>query len=108
MERDQPVEEKQVVVTSGFGQIFPKGIPIGHGARASGEEDVNIYKQIEVRPFVDFRASGGGDGADHPLTARRRRCSSLVPATTDPSRPASRDHGHLGRPRRDCEGALAD
>jgi rod shape-determining protein MreC len=53
VERDKPVEEKRVVVTSGFGQIFPKGIPIGL-VQTIGEVDVNIYKQIEVRPFVDF------------------------------------------------------
>jgi rod shape-determining protein MreC len=41
------------VITSGFGQIFPKGIPIGI-VQSVGEVDVNIYKQIEVRPFVDF------------------------------------------------------
>jgi rod shape-determining protein MreC len=55
VERDQKVELKQLVVTSGFGQIFPKGIPVGVVASV-GEEDVNIYKQIEVQPFVDFRA----------------------------------------------------
>jgi rod shape-determining protein MreC len=55
VERDQSVDLKQVVVTSGFGQIFPKGIPVGV-VESVGEEDVNIYKQIEIRPFVDFRA----------------------------------------------------
>jgi rod shape-determining protein MreC len=53
VERDQPVEEKLIVTTSGFGQIFPKGIPIGV-VQSVGEIDVNIYKQIEVQPFVDF------------------------------------------------------
>ena len=53
VERDKPVEEKLVVVTSGFGQIFPKGIPIGL-VQTIGEVDVNSYKLIEVRPFVDF------------------------------------------------------
>ncbi len=53
VERDKPVEEKLVVVTLGFGQIFPKGIPIGL-VQTIGEVDVNPYKQIEVRPFVDF------------------------------------------------------
>ncbi len=53
VERDQPVEPKLIVITSGFGQIFPKGIPIGI-VQSVGEVDVNIYKQIEVRPFVDF------------------------------------------------------
>lgn len=53
VERDQRVEVKLIVITSGFGQIFPKGIPIGI-VQSVGEVDVNIYKQIEVRPFVDF------------------------------------------------------
>ncbi|MCZ7661661.1 MAG: rod shape-determining protein MreC [Thermoleophilia bacterium] len=53
VERDKVVELKRIVITSGFGQIFPKGIPIGL-VESVGEEDVNIYKQIEVRPFVDF------------------------------------------------------
>src|SRR5665811_1870324 len=53
VERDQPVEEKLIVISSGFGQIFPKGIPVGI-VQSVGEVDVNIYKQIEVRPFVDF------------------------------------------------------
>lgn len=53
VERDQPVEEKRIVISSGFGQIYPKGIPIGI-VQSVGEVDVNIYKQIEVRPFVAF------------------------------------------------------
>ncbi len=53
VERDQPVEEKFIVITSGFGQIYPKGIPVGI-VLSVGEADVSIYKQIEVRPFVDF------------------------------------------------------
>jgi rod shape-determining protein MreC len=55
VERDVLVDLKQVVVTSGFGQIFPKGIPVGV-VQSVGEQDVNIYKQIEVQPFVDFGA----------------------------------------------------
>lgn len=53
VERDLPVEEKRIVISSGFGQIYPKGIPIGI-VQSVGEVDVNIYKQIEVRPFVAF------------------------------------------------------
>lgn len=55
VERDQPVEIKKMVVTSGSGQIYPKGIPIGI-VESAGEEDVNIYKQIEVSPFVEYGA----------------------------------------------------
>jgi rod shape-determining protein MreC len=53
VERDQLVEAKQVVITSGLGGLFPKGIPVGV-VMSVGEEDVNIYKQIEVQPFVNF------------------------------------------------------
>lgn len=53
VERDQPVEEKRIIISSGFGQIYPKGIPIGI-VQSIGEVDVDIYKQIEVRPFVAF------------------------------------------------------
>ncbi len=55
VDRDIPdVEPKLVVVTSGFGGIYPPAIPIGIVADV-GEEDVNIYKEIEVQAFVDFR-----------------------------------------------------
>ncbi len=54
VDRDIVVEPKQVVVTSGFGGIYPPAIPIGIVADV-GEEDVNIYKEIEVQAFVDFR-----------------------------------------------------
>ena len=48
------VDPKLVVVTSGYGGVYPADIPIGIVANV-GEEDVNIYKEIEVQPFVDFR-----------------------------------------------------
>ena len=43
-----------MVVTSGYGGVYPPAIPIGIVADV-GEEDVNIYKEIEVQAFVDFR-----------------------------------------------------
>ena len=54
VDRDIPVELNRVVVTSGYGGVYPPAIPIGIVADV-GEEDVNIYKEIEVQPFVDFR-----------------------------------------------------
>lgn len=54
VDRDIAVEPKRVVVTSGYGGIYPPAIPIGVVADV-GEEDVNIYKEIEVQAFVDFR-----------------------------------------------------
>ncbi len=54
VDRDIVVDPKLIVVTSGFGGIYPPAIPIGIVADV-GEEDVNIYKEIEVQAFVDFR-----------------------------------------------------
>lgn len=54
VDRDIVVDPKLVVVTSGFGGIYPPAIPIGIVADV-GEEDVNIYKEIELQAFVDFR-----------------------------------------------------
>ena len=54
VDRDIMVDPKLVIVTSGYGGIYPPDIPIGIVANV-GEEDVNIYKEIEVQAFVDFR-----------------------------------------------------
>jgi len=48
VDRDQPVEIKKVVITSGTGQLYPKGIPIGF-VESVGEEDVNPYQGAEKR-----------------------------------------------------------
>jgi rod shape-determining protein MreC len=54
VDRDIRVDPKLIIVTSGFGGIYPPAIPIGVVANV-GEEAVNIYKEIEVQTFVDFR-----------------------------------------------------
>ena len=54
VDRDLEVDPKLIIVTSGYGGIYPPAIPIGIVANV-GEEDVNIYKEIEVQAFVDFR-----------------------------------------------------
>jgi rod shape-determining protein MreC len=54
VDRDLAVEPKLVVVTSGYGGVYPAGIPIGL-VSSVGEETINIYKEIEVQSFVDFR-----------------------------------------------------
>lgn len=81
VERDQPVEAKQVVITSGMGGIFPRGIPIGV-VESVGEEDVNIYKQIEVRPFVDFRGLEEVMVITNPAPASADPMRSLMPTTS--------------------------
>ncbi len=41
------------VVTSGYGGIFPRGIPIGEVV-AVADDSTNVVKEIGVRPFVDL------------------------------------------------------
>jgi rod shape-determining protein MreC len=54
VDRDLAIEPKLVVVTSGYGGVYPAGVPIGL-VSSVGEETINIYKEIEIQPFVDFR-----------------------------------------------------
>jgi rod shape-determining protein MreC len=54
VDRDISVDPKLVIVTSGFGGVYPADIPVGIVASV-GEEDVNPDKEIDVQPFVDFR-----------------------------------------------------
>jgi len=54
VDRDLEVDPKLVIVTSGFGGVYPPAIPVGIVSNV-GEEDVDIYKEIEVQAFVDFR-----------------------------------------------------
>jgi rod shape-determining protein MreC len=71
--KDQVVLPGHVVVTAGWrsgklASIYPRGIPIGVVSFA-GQLDTDIYKQIEVDPFVDFRSLD----SVIVLAARKRR-----------------------------------
>ena len=54
VDRDIKVDPKLIIVTSGYGGVYPPAIPIGIVSNV-GEEDVSAYKEIEVQAFVDFR-----------------------------------------------------
>ena len=43
----------EVVLTSGLGANFPKGIPIGQVVEIS-QRDIDVFQQATVRPTVDF------------------------------------------------------
>ncbi len=51
--RDIPIRPNQIVITSGYGGIFPKGLPIGEIMTVSLAPD-GLLKMATVRPFVDF------------------------------------------------------
>ena len=56
--KEDVVEAGDVVITAGWrsgrlASIYPRGIPIGL-VTSVGQLDTDIYKRIEVNPFVDF------------------------------------------------------
>ena len=62
VDKDQFVERGDTVVTAGWRSgdlesVFPYGIPIGT-VTAVGQNDVDLYKRIQVTPLVDFDSIG--------------------------------------------------
>jgi rod shape-determining protein MreC len=55
VDRNERVKAGQYVVTSGrSSSVFVRGIPIGQVVSV-GSQEVELYQNIAVRPFVDFR-----------------------------------------------------
>jgi rod shape-determining protein MreC len=48
----EPVEEGQIVYTSGTDRLYPKGYPIGRITRS--RKGPQVYREVEVEPFVDY------------------------------------------------------
>lgn len=51
--RTDDIEPGDLLITSGLGGIFPKGIPVGTVSRAN-RKAYGISQEVEVRPSVDF------------------------------------------------------
>lgn len=51
--QDAPVKVNQVVITSGYGGIFPKGLRIGY-VKEIFPEGNGLMKRAVLQPFVDF------------------------------------------------------
>jgi rod shape-determining protein MreC len=56
--KDELVSEGNLVITAGWRtgnleSLYPRGIPIGMVASV-GQQDVDLYKRIQVTPLVDF------------------------------------------------------
>jgi rod shape-determining protein MreC len=55
VDKSEKVKVGQYVVTSGRnGSVFVRGIPIGQ-VESVGQQDVELYQSIAIKPFVDFR-----------------------------------------------------
>jgi rod shape-determining protein MreC len=53
MQRTDEVDEKDLLITSGVGRRFPKGIPVAEVTRVV-KRDFGIYQQVLCKPAVDF------------------------------------------------------
>ncbi|MBE0429191.1 MAG: rod shape-determining protein MreC [Thermoleophilia bacterium] len=53
VEKHQRIVKNDVVVTSGTGMLFVKGVPIGVVEEAADQE-AEFFKRISITPFVDF------------------------------------------------------
>ncbi len=56
--KEKSVVQNDIVVTAGRGQgrlgsFFPGNIPVGY-VNSVGQTDVDLYQDVQVRPFVDF------------------------------------------------------
>jgi rod shape-determining protein MreC len=58
--KDEFVEEGNLVITAGWRSgklesLYPRGIPVGM-VKSVGQQDVDLYKRIQVGPLVNFDA----------------------------------------------------
>ena len=51
--KTQDVKEGDVIVSSGMGGVFPKGLLIGQVSHVD-RQDASLFLKINVTPFVDF------------------------------------------------------
>jgi rod shape-determining protein MreC len=56
--KDELVNDRDLVITTGWRtgkleSLYPRGIPIGI-VKSVGQQDVDLYKRIQVEPLVDF------------------------------------------------------
>jgi len=54
VDRHAKIQPGQIVITSGLGGIFPKGILIGTVRRAELNPQSGLFQDVEVQPTVDF------------------------------------------------------
>jgi rod shape-determining protein MreC len=60
--KDELVTEGNLVITAGWRSgklesLYPRGIPIGT-VKSVGQQDVDLYKRIQISPLVDFDSLG--------------------------------------------------
>ncbi len=54
VDRSANIKIGEMVISSGLGGVFPKGIPIGVVGSAHLNQETGLYQDIEIQPVVDF------------------------------------------------------
>lgn len=52
--RTEELQEGDTIITAGLGEIYPKGIKVGHVEKID-KENMGITQRVEVKPSVDFQ-----------------------------------------------------
>lgn len=55
IDHDVKIREGELVLTSGLGDLYPGGVPIGRVSREYGRTEA-LFQSVQVRPTVDFGA----------------------------------------------------
>jgi rod shape-determining protein MreC len=53
--RNATIKPGEAVISSGFGGVFPQGIPIGTVSRTQLNKQTGMYQDVDIKPAVDFR-----------------------------------------------------
>lgn len=53
IDHDVPIREGELVLTSGLGDLYPGGLPLGRVARRYGRTEA-LFQSVQVHPTVDF------------------------------------------------------
>jgi rod shape-determining protein MreC len=96
--RTDDIKEEDLLVSSGLGGIFPKGIPAGTVSKVS-KKKYGITQEVEVRPSVDFSK------LEEVMVIVRAESEPLVPRSEKSDKTEKSDKGKPAPKARELSGA---
>jgi rod shape-determining protein MreC len=94
--RTDDIQPGDVLITSGLGGIFPKGLPLGVVSKVN-RKPFGITQEVEVRPSVDFKR------LEEVMVITRAEGKALIPDEAAPARNAA--GANEAAPARNAAGA---
>ena len=95
MQRTDEVDEKDLLITSGVGRRFPKGIPVAR-VKEVKKRDFGIYQEVIATPTVDFSRL---EEVLIVTTVPPEESPALPPAPPAPPEEVAASHAQHGLPR---------